>query len=347
MWARLIVAPWWVRWLVAALWVTAGYIGLAALLLPSFFEALGWMWGPIWVAGFSLIATGLLTLAQRPVQRRVAAKVAGLSRPQRSQVVKALRRGEIPSEPQVLAAAIRVGVLSLAYRRRASRTQRVLQWSIPVLMTIAVVLDLVGNDMRQAVLWAAVAVLVVARFGRLAHRARRQDKNLETLRAAAGSPAEYDDEHPSDLPPTRSWVVVPVVVIGALGFGAMVFYGSTRSTPDCRTADMAVDFIASHRDMLDSNLITAGEPGLDKYQDWSDQLQDDARRVSTPDLAAHLRRIAKLSKEAVALVREARPDPPVSLSADSIDDLKTDYLTTISRLVEEDNALAPICHSRR
>lgn len=345
MWARLVVAPWWVRWLVAAFWVAAAYIAFAALLIPSFFKALGWTWGPIWITGFSLIATALLTHDQRPIQQRFAAAVAGLNRPQRSRVVKALRRGEIPADPQVLAAAIRVGALSKAYRRRASRSQQVFKWSIPVLLIVAVVLDLIGNDKRQAALWSGLMLFVLARYAWLSHRARQLDQNLETLRAAAG--ASDGDQESAALPPPRSWMLVPVVVIGALGVGASVVYGSTQTTPDCRTADAAVDFIASHRDMLDSNLITPGDPDLDKYQNWSDQLQDYARRVSAPDLAAHLRRIAQLSKEAVALVREARTDQPGRLSRDDAGDLKLAYRDVISRLIEEDNALVPICHSRK
>ncbi|WP_144207199.1 hypothetical protein [Mycobacterium tilburgii] len=41
---------------------------------------------------------------------------------------------------------------------------------------------------------------------------------------------------------------------------------------DCRTADAVMNYIHAHPNMLDAWLITPGGPGLDKYQDWSDQL---------------------------------------------------------------------------
>jgi 4-amino-4-deoxy-L-arabinose transferase-like glycosyltransferase len=116
MWARLVVAPWWVLWLVNAALFAAALIAICALGLPGFTDA-GWIWPLVSVVGFSLIATALTTIAQRPVQQSYAPAIAGLSLPQRSQAAKALRRGEIPSDPRVLAAAIRVGNLSLAYRR--------------------------------------------------------------------------------------------------------------------------------------------------------------------------------------------------------------------------------------
>ena len=46
---------------------------------------IGWKWGLAWVVGFSLAATALPNFAQRPVQQRFAAALAGLSRAQRSQ----------------------------------------------------------------------------------------------------------------------------------------------------------------------------------------------------------------------------------------------------------------------
>jgi hypothetical protein len=337
-----------VRWLVAACWVAACYLALTALALPQFFEALGWTWGSVWIGAFSLIATGLLTLAQRPTQQRLAADVAGLSRPQRSQIITALRGGDAPADPRVLAAAIRVGALSMAYRRRTSRSQRIVTWLIPALLIVATVLSLVGNDARLAAVWAGLALIVIARVVWLSRRARRLEKNLETLRAAARATGTSwgDDEDPAALPPPRLWVVALVAVIGGVGVGAAMVFGSTRSTPDCRTADAAVNFVAAHRDMLDSNLIGPGGPSLDKYRDWSNQLRDYSRQVSAGKLALHLHRIADMSQQAVSVVRQARPDPPASISPDVLDDLRLTYQEITNQLVEEDNALVPICHPR-
>jgi hypothetical protein len=93
--------------------------------------------------------------------------------------------------------------------------------------------------------------------------------------------------------------------------------------------------------MLDSTLITPGGPGLDKYQQWSTQLVAYSRQVPAGDLAPHLRGIAELSKQAVALVSEARKDP----ARQAIDGMIA-YRNLIGQLIDEDKALIPICHPR-
>ena len=86
--------------------------------------------------------------------------VAGLDLPQRSQVVKALRDGPVPADPRVLAAAIRVGDLSTAYRRRVPLWQRKAAWFVPALWIVAGLLGFVGHDVRTGLTWTAVALLV-------------------------------------------------------------------------------------------------------------------------------------------------------------------------------------------
>jgi hypothetical protein len=97
--------------------------------------------------------------------------------------------------------------------------------------------------------------------------------------------------------------------------------------------------------MLDAALITPGDPGLEKYQQWSAQLQAYSRQVPAGDLAPHLRRIAALSTEAVGLVSEARRDS-ASKSIDDVLARESAYRNVIGQLIDEDKALIPICHPR-
>src|ERR1700742_1475989 len=123
MWARLVVAPWWVRWLVNAATFTVTLVAICVLGFPGFASA-GWTWPLLSVLAFSVVATALIARARRPIQQSYARTVDGLNLSQRSQAVKALRRGEVPPDPAVLAAAIRIGNLSMAYQRRVPRWQR-------------------------------------------------------------------------------------------------------------------------------------------------------------------------------------------------------------------------------
>jgi hypothetical protein len=353
MWARLVVAPWWVLWLVSAAVFAAWLCAICALGLPGF-GAGGWMWPLVSIVGFSLIATALLTVAQRPMQQSYAPAIAGLSLPQRSQVAKALRRGEVPADPGVLAAAIRVGSLLLAYRRRVPLWQKRLRWIVPALWIIAGILGFIGNNIPTGVAWVGLALLVAMQLVRTSYKERRLSRRLELLRSAvdanpqALSALALADAEDSPAPPPRLRIRVALLVVVVVAVAAAVALTMLRDrrTPECRTADSVVGFIHAHPDMLDSTLITPDGPGLDKYQQWSTQLQAYSRQVPGGDLAPHLHRIAELSAQAVAIVGEARGEPAASQSIDDMLARKTGYRNIIGQLIDEDKALIPICHPR-
>jgi hypothetical protein len=135
-------------------------------------------------------------------------------------------------------------------------------------------------------------------------------------------------------------VLVAVVIGVAAGAAAYMWY---RPTPDCRTAAAAISFVAEQRDLLDPKLITADGPDLSKYQDWSDQLEGYANRVSAPDVTPHLRRIAELSGQAVAIVREVRNAPPDRSAPGQIERREWAYHDATAAIVDEENALNSGC----
>ncbi|CDO87651.1 hypothetical protein AWC29_27740 [Mycobacterium triplex] len=352
MWARLVVAPWWVLWLVNAATFTIALSVICGLGLPGF-AASGWIWPLLSVLMFSVIVTALTTPARRPIQQSYARTVTGLDLAQRSQAVKALRGGEVPSDPAVLAAAIRIGDLSMAYRRRVPVWQRRVAWAVPVLWVVAAVLEFVGNDMRAGLTWSGLALLVAARMARVIDKARRLPGRLEVLRAAAdASPqalAVLAQAHDTAAPPPglRFRLALAAVVIVAVFAGVFAVYQQAQPSRDCRTADAVVNYIHANPEMLDASLIAPGGPGLNRYRDWSDRLVGYSRQVSAPDLAPHLQRIAKISTDAVSVVTEARGDSFANPSTDEILTRQTAYHTLVGRLIDEDKALIPPCHPHR
>ena len=349
MWAWMVVAPWWARWLVSALVTAVTFTAVVVLLLPGFVARTGWLWTLLGLAGFSLAIAGPVVLLQNPVQKSYAAAVAGLNLEQRCQVSRALRRGEVPADPRVLASAIRVGTLNLAYCRRVTRWQRAAKWWMPALCFVLAVLAFVDNDVRRGLLWVGFALYFAAYFAWTSYQARRLSRHVELLRAAAtdipeAAAAAGETEDSIVLPRRRIVASLLMIVVVGISFGTIGYLSGSpeRQTPDCRTAGDAVNFIDAHRDMLDSSLITAGGPDLSRYHDWSDQLQKYARQVSTPDVSRHLRRIAELSAQAVSLVRDIR-NPMVSPSPDAIRDHQTAYQKTVSDLVHEDRDLVSAC----
>lgn len=354
MWIRMIVAPWWVRWLVSASVMALTLTAIVVLLLPNFLAATGWLWGLAAVVAFSLAFAAPVLVIQNPVRQSYAAALTGLTLQQRTQVMKVLRRGEVPADPHVLAASIRVGTLSMAYlRRRAAPWQKTAKWWFPALYVVLAVLDFATNSPRQGLLWLGFALYFAAYFGWTSYRARQLPQNVARLRAVGAAipeaaSAAADTEDSVTLPPRRVWASVLLVVVVAISFGiAAYLWGlSDRRPPDCRTVDKAVDFIYAHRDMLDAQLITTGGPDVSKYQGWSDELQNYARQVSAPDISRHLHRIAELSMQAVSLVQDIRKDPVVSPSPDAIRDHETAYQHAMTELVAEEGTLVPICDQR-
>ncbi|ODR13362.1 hypothetical protein AWC26_14945 [Mycobacterium shimoidei] len=319
--------------------VLAGLIAgpIVALATPRAALAVGWTRGLLVLAGFSLIIGALAAALQEPICRSYGAALTGLSWPQRQQAVRALRRGEVPADPAVRTAAARVGELFVASTRPRSRVQASSVWWVPGLWLVLGLLGLAGGDVRRAVMWAGLAAVTVILSARNWYRRRRTQARLELLRSASDPGADR-----VVLPPQRRWpLVVGALVVGA--GAAVVVYAWDRPSPDCRTANAVMRFIGTHRDMLDAQLITPGDPALSRYQDWSDQLQHYSTQVSAPDIAPHVHRIAELSEQAVSLVRDARKDRLYSPSTDEMFSRQSAYQNTIAQLVEEDTALSRIC----
>jgi hypothetical protein len=348
MWPRMVVAPWWVLFLVDAVASAIVLILFTAVLYPFFFAARGWLGGSLILLVLGLAAAVSIVRVQTQLQRSYAPALTGLNVEQRGQILKALRRGEIPADPHVLVSALRVGLVTLAHRDRAARWQKTAKWWAPGLYIVLAIVSFTILDVpRWGWLCLGIAMYFAARYVQAARRSGRLPDNVERLRAAVAAipeAASATAETQVALPPRRMKVSVLLAVVVGTAFGAtMLFWGTPRQTPECRAAYAAVDYIHAHKDLLDAAKITEGGPDLSKYQEWSDQLRSYAQRVSAPNIARHLDRIVELSSQAVSLVADIRKDPLVSPPPDVIGDHEKAYQKIANELVEEDSALIPIC----
>lgn len=161
---RLALAPWWVSWIATA-FLTAAFAGPVWLLLLQGPDANAW-W-PMFLAaiGFGAVMATLATITQRPIRRAMAAAVDGLDRSGRAHAITATRRGGVPTDPQVLAAAIRLCTASLGGRVRQSPSgwwAKIIPWIGPALFASIAILNLVAGDHRKAIGYAGVAAFIAA-----------------------------------------------------------------------------------------------------------------------------------------------------------------------------------------
>ncbi|ACA57597.1 integral membrane protein (plasmid) [Mycobacterium liflandii 128FXT] len=143
LWARLVVAPWWVRVLANGLALAGIAVVFTIGFVAHFVSQTNWAWATA-AAGATGVGYGaLITSVRGPIHLRFAATVAGLTVQQRGQALTALRRGDVPSDPRVVAAASRLGALVLAYGRRTHP----LQWAfLGAFAAVAVVLRITHSQ---------------------------------------------------------------------------------------------------------------------------------------------------------------------------------------------------------
>ncbi|MFZ0904110.1 MAG: hypothetical protein WAN71_09575 [Mycobacterium sp.] len=338
------LSPLWVRWLVRAAMVGAFVGAVVVLVYPMFVYRIGWLWAVLAVIVLGAIISGTTTYLQRPIRRRYLDALQRLDRRRSLVALKALRTGEVPADPDVLAAAIRTGALAQAYQRGTTRAQRAARWWIPAVAIATAVVEFLASVPLLGWLLIGVAVQSVIQSVVRARRRRRMRENLEALRTAAdpGLAAPGDDEVAIAMPARRYWQLVAAVAIPVIAFMTLV-YVVDRTSPDCRTVHAAVNLIYDSRQLGDPQNMTRGAPDLAAYRTWSEQLRNYAGQVSDPRIAPRLRRIADLSAQAVAQIAQSRDALVAPPPGYSINDQEKAFGTTMQALVDEDDAVAAVC----
>lgn len=340
---RLWLLPLWVQGLARGGIYVLPVVGVLMVTAPMFIYRMGWPLTVLSVIALCAVVTAAALCVERPVRRRYLDTLAGLNRSQSLAALEALRTGEVPSDPDVLAAAVRVGAISVGYQRTASRAQRAARWCAPAAAFTFGVVELFRLPALYGGLLIAVGFLGVFRTVVGARRRRRSRSNVHILRAAAG-PEVVPDQHEvaAGLPRFRYGLAVAAVVVPVVAFMSLVYVVS-MSEPDCYYAGAVMDLVYDQRGLGDPQNMTRGDPALAAYQAWSDKLRTYATQASDPRIAPHLHRIADLSAQAVAEVARSR-DAMVFPPADySLADEQKAFATTMGALFEEEKVLGPLC----
>lgn len=345
---RLWLSPWWVRGLVQAT-IFAIFIGAVVVeFYPMFIVRVGSPLTALAVIALCASVTGAVLYFQRPVRQRGLDALGGRTRQHRLAALAALRTGDVPGDPDVLAAAIRGGELAKAYRRKVSRTQRAMQWLVPTAAIGYGLFELSRLPLRFGVLLIAVGIWWIVLSVLRSRRRRRTFRNLDKLRVAAGPELALtgEGEVVTTLPPLRFRLVVAAVTIPVVAFMTLVYF-VTRADPDCYYVAGAADLIHDQWQLADPQNMTRGQPDLAAYRSWAQQLRDYADQVTDPRLAPGVHRISSLADQAVALFAQSRdamikPSPGYDLG-----DQERAFSATMQKLADEDNAVFAVCFPRR
>jgi hypothetical protein len=337
---RFWLLPLWVQGLVRAAIFAIAVGGVLFVLYPTFIYRMGWLLTALAVIALCGNATGAALYIQRPVRQRALRTLVGLDQPRSLAALESLRTGEVPADPDVLAAAIRAGALVQAYRRKTTRTQRAAQRLIPAVAVTAGVVELFRLPLAFGGLLIGVGLLWVFQLVTTARRRRRTDKNLHVLRAAADpSLLEAEKVDAATLPPLRGGRVMAAIAILVTVFMTLVWFVSFSDT-DCRVAGAAVNLIYDKRQLANPR---NSEASLASYRAWSQELHSYADRVSDPRIAPRLRKIADLSAQAVAQVEHARGSDPGNSPGDFPPGQDKAFDATIQAIYTEDTAVAAVC----
>jgi hypothetical protein len=196
------------------------------------------------------------------------------------------------------------------------------------------------------VFWLVVAAIVGPAAVWDSRRRQRIQRNVEALRAAAaqmpgglefGGP-ESDELEASLRRATRIWMIGAVVIV--VGVVSLTYF-LARPSPDCRVGRSVIVYLNDHKNLMDVNLITPDGPPLAEYRAWSDQLRQYANSMTEQNVAPHVQHIAELSRQAVAMVRDARADSGGAAS----DQLprKTAYNALMKTIADEMWAVVDVC----
>jgi hypothetical protein len=351
-----LLTPWWVRWLAGGAATAATLAAVTMMMWPSFLPSSDWAAKAAAIGISGLAVTAALLYAQQPWRQAYIATLRGLDRSQQGRALQALRRGEMPTDPAVLAGAIRAGALSTAYRNAITKSQKATRWWMPALYLVIAALQWPTHDLRKGLLWLGFAFFFAGYFAWASHRERRLQRHVELLCAGAmGVPeaeaAVAETAAGVPRPPQRQWATAILLgVIAACFIATVSIWGSSHSgrpPGDCAVSREVVEFLDRHREMFDPRAIAPGGPGLDAYQEWSDQLRTFAQQVTVPDLSAHLTRVAALSARAVAIVRDLRSGGGTTPPPEVMQTHENDYMKIISELNAEEGDATTACTGRR
>jgi|SRR5690625_86515 len=322
---RILLAPWWVRWALATALIAVLIGGFYLIAAPRTAAAFGPLWGPLALGAFSMAFGAALLALRQPERRQTLAIIDGLDPGQRRRAVAVLRRGPVPEDPAVVAAALRLGAMA-EFQRRRLRWPRAVLWVIAagcVAIGVAAVSGVVATNVRTG--WAdlvlGTGVLAVALWSRW--RWRRLEQQMALLRAAATPAAASGADGAATATRSVRWSLLTVLAGAAVVVAPLMVWPAPARSAQCRTAHAVVSLIYEQR-----NLLTAPQNhSVAEFRRWSAQLARYAGAVDDPEIAPRVRRIAELADDLVA-----------GIEHDGVADA-----ATLAALVEQDQQLNRAC----
>jgi hypothetical protein len=324
MWIRWIMMPWWSRWLLTSTVLLVFYGGIT---LAQVLEYPGQP--PAWVAptviGACLISGALGAMNQRARMAPSKAVLSGLTADQRGELATAIKPGPLPTDPVILAAALRIKNLARAERKRqplwlawaviaAANLYAAWLASMPGSAVVGFALSIVAALYAVLLLWGQV-------------RRRRAHPRWIALAAAvdADAAAAAIVAAAPDVPVKRhfrQWVclVAAAAVIGA-AYGATNMAIRSAQIRECRLAANVVNYVAENKELLDSDRLVAKPPPRSAYQQWAQQLADYATQGKSSSFGPDLVRIGDVADRITRTVDLAQDSSlrPIQLTSEQID----------------------------
>ncbi len=350
---RLLLAPRWVRWLVLIALMTAIAGPLWVLLMPD--DGSDWKVRAVQVPVLSIGVGTLLIVVQERFRRSFLAALDGLDATQRRQAIEASQRGDAPTDPPVLSAAVRLCTLLVGTRMRTPKWARWGAYLVPAGAAILAITRLIDHDVWRATAWLVLSALMAAIFWWDARTLPRLQQQLNLLRATAASsigevPTLAESEYPSVTPSRKVWLIAFGVVIAMSVIAGAAAYLMERAQPEhgitrrseCGKSIGTLAAFTERDDLTNSRSILSGGPSLADYEKWSNEIGARATQVTRSDLAPRAQHIAELSGQAVSVVREARKEPGTQVEQLRQQDA---YAKLIAQMYDEAAAVLDVCHS--
>ncbi|WP_431236174.1 hypothetical protein ACQ856_29170 (plasmid) [Mycolicibacterium psychrotolerans] len=342
MWIRWVALPWWARWLVTSVVLLAFYGGITAAQVAEHPGR-----PPAWVAptviGACLISAALGATNQRARMAPYAAIVADLTTDQQRELAAAIKSGPLPTDPAVLAAALRIKNLARAERQRRplwlawvfiAAVILYAEWliSMPSTTVVGAAMNVVAAVYAVLLLWGQVRRRRAHRRWVAVAAAVDADASATAMIAAAQDvPAKRD---------RRQWacLIGAAAVIGG-SYGATNVAVRSAQIAECRLAAGVVNFIADRKDLLDPTHLGSDEPPLSDYDQWASRIDSYTAVAQGHSLSPDVTRIRDRAAAVVRDVEDARQSPQTPPSAAQT----TAFRTAVTELIAAEQPLVVAC----
>lgn len=319
-------------------WVCS-FVLMTLVMSPLLLTVPGLEFSPAWTGsmiGICLVVAAISVGYQEKAHRAYMVVLNGVSGSQRSDVVKALWRRQVPTDPVVLDAALDLGETLSKVRKNSSSS---LAWPV---MWIGMVLFQVyiTRSAVSAAGWTLWAFLLIPHYFSDWYVGHRQERHIAALRAAATG--QTADSGLSLGKRDRLWLAVIALGLVACAIAFTVTYEREWPKRDCDKTFNVTIAVQERNQLTNGQLVVQGGPSVADYEGWSEQLQRDAAKMTAPDVAPRVRRIADLSVQVTNVVRTAHAAAPTN-SAAEVANREAVYQKLIGEMLEERQAIITFC----